>query len=295
MTTPEATWLAWAQSALGGTGPVEVLRPLREGGAPWLLRVMTATGNRDAVLAPGDADGVRTEVAGLVHAHLHGIPAPEVYATDLDLDPPLMLLEALAGSSAIPIQRPTARLRELGRTAARISAVVAPDDPTLPLRTRSIPGIDFGQLREKQSTPLLARAEAVAANPPETSTIGFVHGDLWQGNVLWEGDQLVAVVDWDCAGFGPTGIDLGSLRCDAAMCFGVDAAEDVLDGWQEQAGRDADDVAFWDVVASLCTPPDISWFTNTIADQGRADLTQEVLLQRRDAFLDRALVTHQKR
>jgi aminoglycoside phosphotransferase (APT) family kinase protein len=79
----------------------------------------------------------------------------------------------------------------------------------------------------------------------------LVHGDLWCGNTLWDGSRLTAVLDWDCAGVGPPGIDLGSLRCDAAWCHGIEAAEHVLDGWEAETGRTASDVPYWDAVAAL--------------------------------------------
>jgi aminoglycoside phosphotransferase (APT) family kinase protein len=118
-----------------------------------------------------------------------------------------------------------------------------------------------------------------------------VHGDLWQGNALWDGDTLTGLVDWDCAGVGPAGVDLGSLRCDAAICYGPEAAEHVLHGYAEAAGLPATDVAYWDVVAALCTPPDMSWFVGALHGQGRTDLTRTQVIDRRDAFLEAALAT----
>ena len=85
------------------------------------------------------------------------------------------------------------------------------------------------------------------------------------------------------------GIDLGTLRCDAAWCHGLAAADDILRGWEAEAGRAARDVAYWDVVASLSSPPDMGWFPESMAAQGRPDLTREVMLERRDAFLAAAL------
>jgi len=43
------------------------------------------------------------------------------------------------------------------------------------------------------------------------------------------------------------------------------------------------------VVASLSSPPDMGWFPESMAAQGRPDLTREVMLERRDAFLAAAL------
>ncbi len=112
--------------------------------------------------------------------------------------------------------------------------------------------------------PLLAAAQQRVAAIVSNDPVGFVHGDLWSGNTLWSGAELVAVIDWDCAGLGAAGVDLGSLRCDAAMSYGLDASGHVLDGWQREAQRPAPSLAYWDAVAALSTPPDIDWFAGAI-------------------------------
>jgi hypothetical protein len=43
------------------------------------------------------------------------------------------------------------------------------------------------------------------------------------------------------------------------------------------------------VVAALASPPDMGWFPASMAAQGRPDLTREVMIERRDAFLVAAL------
>jgi aminoglycoside phosphotransferase (APT) family kinase protein len=45
----------------------------------------------------------------------------------------------------------------------------------------------------------------------------------------------VGLVDWDAAGVGHPGIDLGTLRLDAAILFGLPAADEVLEGWGQAA------------------------------------------------------------
>lgn len=118
----------------------------------------------------------------------------------------------------------------------------------------------------------------------------LVHGDLWHGNTLWDGERLTGLVDWDCAGIGHPGVDVGSLRCDAALFTGrPDAADDVLAGYQAVAGP-LPDVARFDVEAALATPPDLGWFVAAAHDQGRTDLDRDTLLARRDAFLRDALL-----
>ena len=203
----------------------------------------------------------------------------------------LVLTACVPGTSVIPPEPDLERLQALGAAAARISSIKLTPAPALPVRSRPIEAEDFaGMRREQGASDLLRAAEAaVAATRPEDDQPGLVHGDLWYGNTLWDDGRLTAVLDWDCAGVGPAGIDLGSLRCDAAWCHGVEAAEHILRGWEAEAGRPASDVSYWDAVAALASPPDMGWFPISMAAQGRPDLTREVMLERRAAFLGTAL------
>jgi aminoglycoside phosphotransferase (APT) family kinase protein len=281
--------LRWAVRTAAPGAEVAEVRGLRDGGSPWLLRLHRGGTARGVVLrvgGDGDEAALRTEVAALVLAAGHGIPAPPLLAAEIVAGRPVVLVEQVPGSSAIPAKHPAARLRTLGRTAATLHAVTLAPSRALPRRDRPIASVDFAALRRQgPPQPLLAEAEERVAIPPAGEPEVFVHGDLWQGNALWDGDTLTGLVDWDCAGAGPPGVDLGSLRCDATICFGPAAAADVLAGWEAAAGRPATDLAHWDVVAALSTPPDLGWFPEAIAGQGRPDLSRELLVRRRDAFL----------
>jgi aminoglycoside phosphotransferase (APT) family kinase protein len=292
MPTLDSLLLRWVVRAAAPGADVVEIRGLRDGGSPWLVRLARHGKDRNVVLRVGTdqhPSSLATEIAALQLAADHGIPAPRLLAADLDHDPPLVLVDQLTGSSAIPLDRPSQRLRTLGRTAATLCAIPLEPTPTLPKRDRPIASVDFAALRRQHPPhPLLIEAEERVANPPPDQPEVFVHGDLWQGNALWTGNTLTGLIDWDCAGSGSPGIDLGSLRCDAAICFGLEAAADIQHGWEEATGRPASDVPYWDVVAALSTPPDMGWFPAAIAGQGRPDLTQEVLLRRRDEFLNTA-------
>jgi aminoglycoside phosphotransferase (APT) family kinase protein len=293
MASLDPVLLQWVVRTAAPGADVTEVRGLRDGGSPWLVRLTRHGKARNVVLRVGsgrDPAALVTEVAALQLAAAHGIPAPRLLAADLDHDPPLVLVEQLPGSSAIPVDRPTERLRVLGHTAALLHAIELEPTPSLPRRDRPIASVDFTALRRKHPPrPLLVEAEERAAKPPPAQPKVFVHGDLWQGNALWTNNTLTGLIDWDCAGTGSPGIDLGSLRCDAAICFGPEAATDIDQGWEEVMGRPAPDLAHWDVVAALSTPPDMGWFPSAIAGQGRSDLTREVLLRRRDEFLRFAL------
>jgi aminoglycoside phosphotransferase (APT) family kinase protein len=294
VTCPDAEVLAWAAAVLGTE--VTVLRGLRHGDSPWLLRAA----DREVILrvaGAGQAAETATEVVAMTCvARVAGdaVPVAELLGFDCAerTGYGLVLTARVPGTSVIPPVPDPGRLRALGAVAARISSVRGAPALALPVRSQPIEGTDFAGMRREQGASRLLRAAeaAVAATRPGDDQHGLVHGDLWNGNTLWDdGGRLTAVLDWDCAGVGPAGIDLGSLRCDAAWSHGAGAAGHVLDGWEAQAGRPACDVPYWDAVAALASPPDMGWFPVSMALQGRPDLTRAVMLARRDAFLNAAL------
>jgi aminoglycoside phosphotransferase (APT) family kinase protein len=296
---PPAAALRWSAGILG-CEPV-VLRGLRDGGSPWLLQA----GDRRVVLrtgGPGQQRQLATEAAGLARAAGLAVPVPELLGHDDGRAAggvPVVLSAALPGSSRIPPEPVPARLRALGAAAAVLHALPCRPSAVLPRRDHPIgdedfagmrAGHDVGPLQREAQVVLDAATRARAAQPGAESV--FVHGDLWAGNTLWDGDTLTGLLDWDAAGAGAPGIDLGSLRMDAALCYGADtgAADEVIAGWEAAAGRRAGDVAYWDVVAALATPPGLGWFPESIAVQGgRPDLTRELVVRRHAGFLSRAL------
>jgi aminoglycoside phosphotransferase (APT) family kinase protein len=200
-------------------------------------------------------------------------------------------MTVLAGSSAIPTVASTARLRALGAAAAAIHSVATGPQPDLPRRVRPLADVDFAaERRATGSSPLLEAAEerVTKVSTPEDVMV-LVHGDLWQGNTVWIGDTFVGTVDWDAAGVGHPGIDLGTLRCDAAILFGLPTAAEILEGWRQATGQAADAMAYWDVVAALTTPTDMAQWLPVAHDHGRVDLDAVTLMDRRDLFLHAAL------
>jgi aminoglycoside phosphotransferase (APT) family kinase protein len=57
---------------------------------------------------------------------------------------------------------------------------------------------------------------ALEASMPPTVDIGLLHGDFQTNNVIYDGDVVAAVVDWELASIGPQMLDLGWLMmwCD---------------------------------------------------------------------------------
>jgi aminoglycoside phosphotransferase (APT) family kinase protein len=210
-------------------------------------------------------------------------------------------MTALPGSSKIPGIASAARFRALGAVAGALQRVALAPRPGLELRSRSLYDMDFADWRRSVGTSrLLDRAEQqIASRPVPDGELVLVHGDLWQGNTIWNGDSCSGMIDWNAAGAGPPGIDLGTLRLDVALFFGSTAlassglppAGEVLAGWQQAAGRPAEHIAYWDAAAALCTVGDMSYCLpgDMLGEVGRPDLSAALLTARRDAFLTTAL------
>jgi hypothetical protein len=258
-----------------------------------------------------------TEAEALTLAEAHRVPAPRLLAMDLkgEIGVVAILTTAIPRTSQVP---DLASRRTLGATAAKLQAISLAPRPNLPLRTRPRFGDDYLSLRrwatryqagseaekatilddvlsaqphwspdrartvlERTQTTALIRAaeERLRRLPvPQGDTV-FVHGDLCGGNTVWADDGTFSLIDWEGAGAGHYGLDLGNLRFEESLHFGLPAAQAVLEGWQLASGRDAGPLAYWDLVAALNTPADLTRWA-----PGLRGATA-----RRDAFLRAAL------
>ena len=239
---------------------------------------------------------VITNARALRLAEDHGLAAPRLIAADLDgsASGTVVTLETfLPGSADLPPKVSVARLCEAGAAISRVNAVSLEAQDYIPHRPRPTAVDDRAAERRRgrmPTTPLLQEAdERVRSHGAPAAASVFLHGDVWAGNMLWEGDRCVALIDWKTAGVGNPGVDLGSLRMQMALQYGEAAPAEVLEGWQRQAGREAIAVPYWDAVAALNTPTVLGmdgWLG--FADDG-SPLGAEAVTERRDAFLRNAL------
>lgn len=294
---PSEQVLRWVAGVVGGS-VLSVENPSRSTHRPsgtFRLRVEgTSTGATDLILKVSVprwiTDGmVITNARALRLAETHGLAAPRLIAADLDgrASGTVATLETfLSGSSDFPPTVSAARLREAGAAIARVNAVVlAPQADLPPWRAADDRAADRRRGRTP-TTPLLQQAdERVRSHRVPAAASVLLHGDVWGGNMLWEGDRCVALIDWKGAGVGDPGIDLGNLRMQMALQYGQDAPAHVLEGWQRQAGRAAIAVPYWDAVAALNTPTVIhgEWLPGFAGDGSPLDAA--AVTERRDAFL----------
>jgi aminoglycoside phosphotransferase (APT) family kinase protein len=279
----------WAARAVHPTATVVAVDHPSGPSGPELLTLTSPHGTTRAVLrTASDPARLATEAAALLAAAEAGIPAPRLIAYDetgAEAGTVAVLSTFVPGSSLIADTPDPDRLRAVGRVAAMLATKPTRASPNLPPRSRSLGDFDF----DHSASPLLTHARKVLDElPVPDGPQVLVHGDLWQGNTMWEGNTLTAVIDWDAAGIGHPGIDLGTLRCDAAVLYGPQAANAVLDGWCETADN-PDWLPYYDILAAICTPADMATFIPPLHRQGRTDLDAQTATSRRDAYLREAL------
>jgi aminoglycoside phosphotransferase (APT) family kinase protein len=190
--------------------------------------------------------------------HGSGVPVPELLWADPDgevLDVPALLTTLLPGRSSLTVAS-TGRGPEL--LAGALAAVHRVDAPAGISRG---PFADWARAAVAEHAPewlegcplavevLGALGEGIgAADQPE----GLRHGDFHAGNVLWTGRgrglTVSGVVDWDVAGTGPAGADVGYCRADLAMACGQPAAEAFGDAYRRLTGGPKE-LWWWDLLA----------------------------------------------
>ncbi|WP_152363934.1 phosphotransferase family protein [Microlunatus speluncae] len=130
------------------------------------------------------------------------------------------------------------------------------------------------------TTPLIMRAEQVLSRLPcSTEPAGFVHDDIAPGNVIWTTSRGPVLIDWEGAGSGPAGLDLGNVRFELALRHGAHTADLVLEGWRRNGSVAVpDDLPYWDLSAALNTPVNLaSWSSDPIATERRDHYLAHVL------------------
>ncbi|MBC8040406.1 MAG: aminoglycoside phosphotransferase family protein, partial [Opitutaceae bacterium] len=128
-------------------------------------------------------------------------------------------------------------------------------------------------LRESEIRAALA---AYGANVPRNRSV-FRHGDFWPGNVIWQGGEIAAVIDWEEARFGDPLADLSICRLDLLWVVGYEGMLEFTELYQAQMRLDLTDLAYADLCASLRPITNIHEWASSYPPLGRPDITTETM------------------
>lgn len=206
---------------------VAELRPMPGGHSGITLVASDAAGERVVVKvaaagrpAVGRHDVLRhTRAMSLVRPY---VPVPEVLATD-ETEPPLALISFAAGQAVEPVIDETgtdlpedlvlARFDAATEILAALHRIPLDDLEDEPVRSPDAELTQFGRIAaagEEEFRTLGAEAlAALGRHIPAPDRVSLVHGDFRLGNLLMEGTEPRALVDWEIWTVGDPRVDLG--------------------------------------------------------------------------------------
>ncbi len=79
----------------------------------------------------------------------------------------------------------------------------------------------------------------------------LIHEDYWEGNILWHEGEITAVLDWEEAAFGDPAIDVAYALMNLTLRGLAEAAEEFLRVYQARRGIKLENLAFWELAASV--------------------------------------------
>jgi aminoglycoside phosphotransferase (APT) family kinase protein len=79
----------------------------------------------------------------------------------------------------------------------------------------------------------------------------LLHGDYWQGNIIWRDGEVAAVIDWEDAAIGDPLCDLGKARLEILWGFGEKAMRDFTDYYLLETSLDTSTLPYWDLYSAL--------------------------------------------
>ncbi|MEQ7123355.1 phosphotransferase [Actinopolymorpha sp. B11F2] len=290
-----------AELADDDTGPLDLVDVARlDGGiatATHLLRVSDRQGLcRDLVLKRylADDDTAALEWERLGFAQRCGVATPAPVGVDLAgrwFGTPALVMTALPGAMVYDPVDPKAWVAALARALVGIHRTdLSPPLPAAVRRPPSWRSFDRAGLPESWRGE---RSDGVARVADRLRLLGpaqpevLCHGDFHPGNVLFDGDAVVGVVDWSGARIEPAESDVANCRVELAL-IGGDLPDLFAADYAEARGRPLEHLPLWDALAGAGT---MSWlpYAGEKVNQAGAEITREQALVRIERFVDDAL------
>ena len=266
-------------------GPVTIdnLRALTGGASrsTWAFDAVAPEGPRSLILRIGPPDDVHApmelEARVQVAAAAAGAPVPHILVADnsaATLGNPFLICDEVKGETIV--RRIERMLDRAGGTVGRESLLRQCAQALAAIHRARIDDVhDAGLAAQDQLTEWRDRLDAMGdttatfewafrwldAHRPAPSPVHLVHGDYRMGNLIVDGSELAAVLDWELVHIGEAYEDLAWF-CIRAWRFGAPASrgagglgsiESFLGAYQQAGGATVDRVTFhwWLVLATL--------------------------------------------
>lgn len=249
--------------------------------------VVRRHGDLDFALKPHVA---ATEFALLRRMQALGVPVPQPLYLDESsnlLGRPFLVTSHMPGRTHEAATISDNMVAQMAEQLARIHAVPA-GDPVVE-RLPEMAATVGGRLAHRPESDKLAPYEGALRDALEAvwplsprNPAGLLHGDYWPGNLLWEGDRLSAILDWEDAQQGDPLGDLAQARLEILWAYGNSALEAFTTHYLTRNPLDTAQLPLWDIWAALRP---IGVFTDWASDEAEARMWRE----RHQAFAQSAM------
>lgn len=136
------------------------------------------------------------------------------------------------------------------------------------------------------------RATLASVPIPQRNASVLLHGDYWPGNILWQNEKLVAVIDWEDARLGDPLIDFAISRLDILWIFGSDVMQAFADHYQALMSIDYTNLPYWDLCAALrlvrLAGAHLAEWAAFFQPFGRHDITEQSIREQYRWFITQA-------
>jgi len=99
----------------------------------------------------------------------------------------------------------------------------------------------------------------------------LIHLDYWVHNILWQDDQISAVLDWEEAAYGDPAVDVAYAHMGFYGMCRSDLADIFLAEYEQAVGKPVANLGFWELAAAVRNMPDpAQWLDEEVALGGVA-------------------------
>jgi aminoglycoside phosphotransferase (APT) family kinase protein len=234
----------------------------------------------------------------LRHLDVHGLPVARPRAFDDSaqiLPQAYVVLDFVEGTTRFTTDDQVGMAIQMADVLAAIHDVdtTSASLPILPLHLDRMQEWVITDLDRRPPDPSLredlVRHHLLEHWPPPATEMCLLHADFFPGNIIWEGDAIAAVIDWETAAIGDPMADVATTRLDLRWAFGAEMAEAFTDRYLAITGHSTATLPVWELVVSLRPAGAISLWATDMATHGRSDITADSMRREQRHYVDSAL------
>lgn len=180
-----------------------------------------------------------------------GLPVAKPLGLAPEHEPPFLITSHVEGAPRFDVEDKLAYSRQLASTLSAVHAFdIGRHHLAFLPRLADVLALDIdarGRGDERTRAALRAARPGIRLNE-----VVLLHGDFWPGNLLWVGDQLRGVIDWEDAMLGDPLADLGKSRLEIFWALGDEAMQHYTAHYLLLRGTlDTGALPFWDLWGAL--------------------------------------------